>query len=487
MTEQEVRRLLAIIEKIVDTKIQKYALRDGHLSPIAFEEKNMVHYTHGQPVDHILFRKFLHEVELTNARLEIFDTLDERPDPLTADTEKLYFVLENGSLSYIVNGQYVSILNEEEALFTQWKEENQVYLDALLSEQPENPKYKFINALREWIEIAVGGGGYQAPLYFTGVDSITAGFKQLNYIPQTAEQELPTTARNETKLIRRYVYDQPIGITTIDSGNWVLSGRYKVSSAVGVTRLKVVPFLYHLDGETTELFTSYSDEINNTEYLDITKTFPAGVFHCLETDRLGVDIYIETTSNQTLTFTALIGDGHPAYFVSPLRLRHNQLRGLNDDPNFLHITQELKDAVEAALPIVIEHTESIEDLYNTKADWNTTLSGYGITDTYTKTEIDSKINLKYFEVGNTVSSQELVTNTAYKFTTRTNNLVLTLGTITDATILNVYYFIIDTGSTLPSITWPDGIIWYEDTEVVISINKHYEFSIIDNVIKYYEV
>lgn len=106
MTAEEVKRLVSILEKIVDTKIQEYALRENDLSPIAFEEKNMKHYTHGMYVDHILFRKFLHEVDLAKDNLEFLETLDERPDVTTADTESLYFVLEDGSLWYIEDGEY---------------------------------------------------------------------------------------------------------------------------------------------------------------------------------------------------------------------------------------------------------------------------------------------------------------------------------------------------------------------------------------------
>ena len=106
MTAEEVKRLVSILEKIVDTKIQEYALRENHLSPIAFEEKNMTHYTHGMYVDHILFRKFLHEVDLAKDSLKFLETLDERPDVTTADTESLYFVLEDGSLWYIEDGEY---------------------------------------------------------------------------------------------------------------------------------------------------------------------------------------------------------------------------------------------------------------------------------------------------------------------------------------------------------------------------------------------
>ena len=121
---------------------------------------------------------------------------------------------------------------------------------------------------------------------------------------------------------------------------------------------------------------------------------------------------------------------------------------------------------------------------NTKYEWVIAKNSSGIIEQYCP---DDFIDLKNFEIDNTILSQSLSPNVAYKFTTRTNDLVLTLSPITNTTILNVYYFIINTGDTLPSITWPNDLIWYEDTEPTISINKHYEFSIIDNVVKYYEV
>ena len=332
--------IMGVLKKYVDNTVATITNR-GKIKLHYFEEEYMRTVNGGLPLDQSLFRTYLQTCGKANLW---FDTNKTGILPANPDSDVLYVLWKDGGYAmYIYTDKYEPIgssssMVETDPVFTAWETLYHQYLNSALVEAPENPSTKYWNALRQWVEIAVGGGGYQAPLYFTGVDSITAGFKQLNYIPQTASQELPTTARNETKLIRRYVYDQQIGITTIDSGNWVLSGRYKVSSSVGVTRLKIVPFLYHIDGTTTELFTSYSDEINNTEYADITKTFPAGVFHCLETDRLGVDIYIETTSPTTITFTELIGDGHPAYFVSPLRLRHNQLRDPNGDPNVQHLT-----------------------------------------------------------------------------------------------------------------------------------------------------
>ena len=147
MTAEEVKRLVSILEKIVDTKIQEYALRENHLSPIAFEEKNMRHYTHGMFVDHILFRKFLHEVDLASESLKFFETLDERPDATTADTESLYFVLEDGSLWYIEDGEY-KIVNGDIL--------NNIEHDATLNKN-SNPDFLHINEEEKTLITATAG------------------------------------------------------------------------------------------------------------------------------------------------------------------------------------------------------------------------------------------------------------------------------------------------------------------------------------------
>jgi hypothetical protein len=52
-----------------------------------------------------------------------------------------------------------------------------------------------------------------------------------------------------------------------------------------------------------------------------------------------------------------IGDGHPSYLSTPLRLRHNQLRDPDGDTNFQHLTLEQKEFVLAAAGLVSTHTE----------------------------------------------------------------------------------------------------------------------------------
>lgn len=351
MTAEEVKRLVSILEKIVDTKIQKYALRENHLSPIAFEEKNMTHYTHGMYVDHILFRKFLHEVDLAKDSLKFLETLDERPDVTTADTESLYFVLEDGSLSYIEDGEYKIVNLAKEELFSQWLIDNNDFLLALLEEEPINPEIKFLNGLRQWVEIAIGGAGYEAPIYYTGTDSAThiigsdtLFYKKISYQPDASETPIQVTSKDNARtLVGTFLYDAQIATTTIDSGNFGFKLKCKVNNSQGINVLEYVPFLYHIDGTRTDLFTCVSDPIINTTFVDNFKQYPSGTIHCLSTDRLGVDVYFKSNSASLKTLDSLIGDGYASYMVTPLRLRHDGLRDLDGNELFLHSTRAEKN------------------------------------------------------------------------------------------------------------------------------------------------
>ena len=82
-------------------------------------------------------------------------------------------------------------------------------------------------------------------------------------------------------------------------------------------------------------------------------------------------------------------------------------------------------------------------------------------------------------VGNDVLSKTLEPNKVYIFESRTNNLILTLGTPTSG-IVNEYHMFIYAGSTAPTITFPSGISWVGDAPN-IEANKTYEISILNNI------
>lgn len=192
--------------------------------------------------------------------------------------------------------------------------------------KPTNPDIKYLNGNKEWVTVSIGAGGYAAPLYFTTADSDVAGYKAISYTVEVAETELSGSITNQEVLFRTYLFGETIKTTVIDAGVWVANYRTKVNKAVGVTQLKFEVFLRHADNTETTLFSSYSAEINNTDYETIREESNQPAFTCVATDRLGVRIYAKTTSLAAVTIYTTVGDGHGSYFNTPLAYRHDQLR-----------------------------------------------------------------------------------------------------------------------------------------------------------------
>lgn len=192
--------------------------------------------------------------------------------------------------------------------------------------KPTNPDIKYLNGNKEWVTVSIGAGGYAAPLYFTTANSDVAGYKAISYTVEVAETELSGSITNQEVLFRTYLFGETIKTTVVDAGVWVANYRTKVNKAVGVTQLKFEVFLRHADNTETTLFSSYSAEINNTDYETIREESNQPVFTCVATDRLGVRIYAKTTSLAEVTIYTMVGDGHGSYFNTPLAYRHDQLR-----------------------------------------------------------------------------------------------------------------------------------------------------------------
>lgn len=77
------------------------------------------------------------------------------------------------------------------------------------------------------------------------------------------------------------------------------------------------------------------------------------------------------------------------------------------------------------------------------------------------------------------TTQELAANTLYVFSNRTSDLTLTLGepVIGEA---SEYHFIVEVGSTLPTITMPTGLTWKSRETIEFDTDTTYEVSILDN-------
>ena len=79
------------------------------------------------------------------------------------------------------------------------------------------------------------------------------------------------------------------------------------------------------------------------------------------TDRIGVKVYAETDRNSLVTLSMQIGDGNAAYFVTPLGLRHNQLRARDElDAHPIESITGLNDSL-STLQQNIDNITTIEE------------------------------------------------------------------------------------------------------------------------------
>ena len=90
-------------------------------------------------------------------------------------------------------------------------------------------------------------------------------------------------------------------------------------------------------------------------------------------------------------------------------------------------------------------------------------------------------------VENTQPSGGMAPNTVYNLGELAGDTTFTLAAATDNTIVNHYYWIFDTSSTVPSDPWPTGLTWVGGSAPTLAANKHYEISVINGVAAYMEV
>lgn len=149
-----------------------------------------------------------------------------------------------------------------------------------------------------------------------------------------------------------------------------------------INETSVVTYMYY------KLFEATTGDINgNTAKLYETKSIQPS-FNIVPTDSILIAYFAITTStNKTLTLYKG-GTVNYSHIVTPIVYRHNSLKGLNEG-EFQHLT-----AAQLAKINAISGTNTGDQDLSGKADVATTLLGYGITDAYTKTEINTSLDLK---------------------------------------------------------------------------------------------
>lgn len=216
----------------------------------------------------------------------------------------------------------------------------------ILPPYPSTPSnVAFLRDDNTFQQIAVGSGGSAAWVYPTTITSTTNGsYKALSNTAETSETILLVVGNNNTTLIGQWLFDLPISTTVIPSGVWNVAATRSVSNAAGNSYIRAELFLYHLDGSTTTFYTG-----NGATIEDITLTSSPAYesvlpqVTCLTTDKVGLRLYFVTDRNANTTLQLVIGDGRAFRFSTPLAMRHRDLRDIDGDSSFVHLTQNQKN------------------------------------------------------------------------------------------------------------------------------------------------
>lgn len=216
------------------------------------------------------------------------------------------------------------------------------YLDQkenLLPATPSDPEQKFLNGNREWSLINLGSNGNSPRVFFTSIASDVATYKELSYAPEATTSYCSTSITNAEALCSTFLYPLGVGVESLDAGTWEFEFFAKVSGTAGSLTMKAEVFKRSAAGVETTLFSKYSDVINNTTYKFIPIQYTSVAIPVSSTDRIGVRVYGKNTIAAAITLSWAVGDGDASYFVTPLNMRHAQLRGKNDEAGFQHITE----------------------------------------------------------------------------------------------------------------------------------------------------
>lgn len=224
--------------------------------------------------------------------------------------------------------------------------------EAKLPSTPSNPESRFLNGNKQWAEIVLGSGGYASNVYFTNLTSTIVGtYKQTSGTHELTETIASGTCNNNEVLIHTYLFEQPVGITTVDAGVWRITLNSVIDASAGDSKFKFVQYKRSAAGVETDMFTVYSNTIENRVgyegYLNNVFETVQPSFTVESTDRLGCRVYATTTAAGSRTLSYKVGDGFASYLNTPLALRHDQNRDKNGNPNFQHLTSAQVAKVDA--------------------------------------------------------------------------------------------------------------------------------------------
>lgn len=201
--------------------------------------------------------------------------------------------------------------------------------------------------------IAAGSGGFAADLYFSNaVSTIEPGYNQLSYTPDSGVYTETIVCSNGETAGQVYLFELPIDTTLIDAGKWLANMYCSVSNTNGETKVRYEGFMRSVGGVETTLFSAESPALGiDAGYVEFEVT--EGVKTVESTGRYGIRLFANTTSNNSKTVSITIGGANSSYTNTPLAIRHDQLRGRDQESSHpISAIEGLQTALDAIDAVV---------------------------------------------------------------------------------------------------------------------------------------
>ena len=169
----------------------------------------------------------------------------------------------------------------------------------------------------------------------------------------------------------------------------------------------------------------------------------------------GSSLSVNSTTRQGLIDTG----GHYQYIIGNIDISNLKKLGYDSVITSYSATYDLSKWFALATSIVREQNSILFEELRKYVIWDSSSAQFTLS--------PNKIN----------NLGTLDTSTAKVFVLKEDNW----------TGIHHYYWTFETGSTAPTITWPSGLTWPGGSPPAILPNKHYEISVLNNIVAWMEV
>ena len=190
----------------------------------------------------------------------------------------------------------------------------------------------------------------------------------------------------------------------VDSGNPLPSADYKAGASYRVAEAGTYAGVVCEAGDLILVVKDYNaDSASDSDFLVIQANIDGAVSSKAETSTVGEIVVFDSVTGKVIKGSGI----QIASLEDAIAKVHEHANKDKLDTYDKTQAELLAEAASAAQALVDAHDESVTEALNGKADKATTLAGYGITDAYTSTEIDGKLQTITENLNTKISASEV--------------------------------------------------------------------------------